>query len=205
MTLKLSGNDLGPRGAAKVVRSMKQANFNMTNLEMYGVRTHLGGQGESSGSSSDDSTISLDGTTTRFEDALLWVLSRNEILRRDTHAAAFQLLRRSRALLLKPRQTNEDGAGGPPFHIQSLPTELQLHILSLTVDTLSTNQRIRIFRFASDPATLPGLLPDLRKTQSEGVPEHVLLGKSSAPFTLSPRDASRARWLQTVGCDLYER
>ena len=92
----------------------------------------------------------------------------------------------------------------PQTHIQSLPTELQLYILSLTVGTLSTNQRIRIFHFASDPATLPALLPDLRRGQSEGVPESSLLEKISVPFTLSARGVNRTQWLQVVGCDLYE-
>ena len=82
--------------------------------------------------------------------------------------------------------------------------ELQLHILSLTVATLSTNQRIRIFQFASDPTTLPAVLPDLRRRQSERIPEASLLEKSSAPFTLSPRDTIRGQWLRVVGCDLYE-
>jgi len=161
---------------------------------MYGVRTHQGGKDDSSESSSSDG----------FEEDLLCALSRNELLQRQTQAAAFRLLQYSRALLLKPRRMNGGEACRPPFHIQSLPTELQLHILSLTVDTLSTNQRIRIFQFASDSTTLPAILPDLRRKQSEGMPETSLLEKSSAPFTLSSRDANRVRWLRAVGCDLYE-
>lgn len=192
-TLKLSGNNIGARGAMEIVRAIMQANFNIMGLEMYGVRTHQGGQ--------DDSD---EGATIHFEGDLRYALSRNELLQRHTHAAAFQLLQYSRALLLKPRRMGEDEASRPPFHIQSLPAELQLCILSLTVDTLSTNQRIRIFHFASDPTTLPAILPDLRRRQSEGVSEPGLLEKSSAPFTLSPRDANRTQWLQAVGCDLYE-
>lgn len=177
----------------------------MTTLEMYGVRAHQGGQGDSGGSSSGDSTVTLNGAATRFEVGLQSALSRNELLQRRTHAAAFGLLRYSRALLLKPRKTNKDETERPSFHIQSLPTELQLHILSFTVDILSPNQRIRIFQFASDPTTLPAILPSLRRRQAAGVSSELgLLEKSSAPFTLSPRDANRARWLQTVGCDIYE-
>ena len=172
-----------------------QANFNIFSLEMYGVRTHQGGQDDSS----EDTTSSDD-----FEEDLQCALVRNEILQRHTHAAAFRLLQYSRALLLKPRRAKEGETSRPQFHIQSLPTELQLHILSLTVDTLSTNQRIRIFQFASDPVTLPAVLPDLRRRQSEGVPEPNLLEKSSAPFTLSARGVNRTQWLQAVGCDLYE-
>lgn len=174
-----------------------QANFNMLSLEMYGVRTHQGGQLEDD--SDEDTTLS-----DNFEEDLQCALVRNEILQRHTHAAAFRLLRYSRALLLKPRWTDEDETSRPQPHIQSLPTELQLYILSLTIDTLSTNQRIRIFNFASDPATLPVILPDLRQRQSEGVPESSLLEKSSAPFTLSARGVNRTQWLQVVGCDLYE-
>ena len=203
-TLKLSGNDLSSRGAARIVRSMKLANFNLTNVEMYGIRTLQGVREDSGEGSSGDGSVPLHGGTVRFGEAMKWVLSRNELLQRNAHKAALQLLRYSRALLLKPRQTNGDDTRIPPFHIQSLPTELQLQILSLTVDGLSTNQRIRIFRFASDLATLPPLLPDLRRRGSEEMPGLGLLEKSSAPVTLSPRDANRSQWLQTVGCDIYE-
>ena len=200
--LKLSGNNLTQRGAARIVRSM-QANFNLTSMEMYGIRTLQGDQEDSGEGSSGDGSVTIHGETTRFAIAMRWVLSRNELLRKDAQAEALQLLRYSRALLLEPRRTNEDKVRRPPFHIQSLPTELQLHILSLTVDTLSANQRIRIFRFASDLTTLPPLLPDLRM-EPEEVPELDLLEKNSAPVTLSPRDTNRAQWLQTVGCDIYE-
>ena len=183
-----------------------RANFNIVNVEMYGVRTrtYQGGQDDSSeGYSSDSSSIPL-GTAIRFEEDLRYTLTRNEVLQRNTHAAAFRLLRYSRALLLKPRGENEREATSTPFRLQSLPMEVQLHILSLAVDTLSANQRIRIFQFASDPNTLPEILPDLRRRQSEGIPGSSLLKKSSTPFTLSPRDANRTQWLRVVGCDLYE-
>jgi len=192
------------RGATKVVRSVGRANFNLLNLEMYGVRTHQGGQDSSSEGGSSDSSIALHGATTKFEEVLRYALARNDFLQRHTHAEAFRLLQYSRALLLRSRRTDEDEASRPQFHIQSLPTELQLYILSLTVHTLSANQRIRVFQFASDPTTLPTILPDLRRKQSEEAPGPSLLEKSSAPFTLSPRGANRVRWLQAVGCDLYE-
>ena len=202
--LKLSGNNLTARGAARIVRSMQQANFNLTSMEMYGIRTLQAGQEDSGEGSSGDGSVTLHGETTRFAIAMRWVLSRNEVLQKETRAAALRLLQYSRALLLKPGRTNEGKARRPPFHIQSLPTELQLQILSLTVDTLSANQRIRIFRFASDLTTLPPLLPDLLRRESEEVPELDLLEKSSAPVTLSPRDVNRTQWLQAVGCDIYE-
>jgi hypothetical protein len=200
-TLKLSGNSLSVRGASRVVRQIKRTNFNITNLDMYGVRTHLGGQDDSSEGTSSDSDNSE--MAIKFEEDLRHTLTRNDLLQRHTHASAFRLLRYSRALLLKPRR-NEDEASRTPLHIQHLPTELQLHILSLTVDGLSANQRIRIFQFASDPNTLPEILPNLRRRQSEGIPGPSLREKSIAPFTLSPRDVNRTQWLRTVGCDLYE-
>lgn len=203
VTLKLNGNDLSAQGVSKVVECIKRANFNIVNLEMYGARTGQGGQDDPSEDSSDNDSSPPNRTAMRFEESLRHSLVRNELLQRHTHTAAFLLLQYSRALLLKPKKGNEE-AGRSSFHIKSLPTELQLHILSLTVDTLSTNQRIRIFQFASDPYTLPEILPDLRRRQSEGVTKPSLLDKSSAPFTLSPRDANRTRWLQAVGCDLYE-
>lgn len=204
-TLKLSGNSLGPRGASKIARRIKRDNFNIMNLEMYGVRSHQGGRDvESSESSSGSSSGVFHSSATSFEEDLQYTLTRNELLQRHTRAAALRLLRYSRALLLKPRRSNEDEGSRSPFHIQSLPAELQLQILSFTVDTLSTNQCIRIFKFASDSNTLPTLLPDLRQGSSGGIPEPSLLERSSAPFTLSPRDANRTQWLQNVGCDLYE-
>lgn len=207
-TLKLSGNNLGVRGASKIVRRIKQANFNIVNLEMYGVRTHIqqAGQGDPSEGDSGDSSSAprSHSSAIRFEEDLRYTLTRNEVLQRSTHTAAFLLLRYSRTLLLKPRGENEHESIRAPFHIQSLPTELQLHILSLTVDTLSANQRIRIFQFATDYNTFPEILPDLRRRQSEGFPVSNLLKKSSSPFTLSPRDANRTQWLRVVGCDLYE-
>lgn len=209
-TLKLSGNNLGVRGALKIVRWINRANFNIVNLEMYGVRTHQGGQGDQgdqSDSSEDDSSkisIAPPGTAIRFEEDLQSILTRNQVLQSNTHTAAFRLLRYSRVLLLKPRGKNERMVTRNPLRIQSLPTELQLYILSLTVDTLSAYQHIRIFQFASDPNTLPEIFPDLRRRQSEGIPGPSLLKKSSSPFTLSPRDANRTQWLRAVGCDLYE-
>lgn len=205
-TLKLSGNNLSARGAWKITQGIKRANFNILNVEMYGVRTrsYQGDQEDSSEGDSSNISSAQHGTAIRFEDDLRSTLTRNEVLQRSTHAAAFRLLRYSRTLLLKPRGASEHESTRSPFHLQSLPTELQLHILSLTVDTLSTNQRLRIFQFASDLNTLPEILPDLRRRQSEGTPGLSLLKKSSTPFTLSPRDANRTQWLRTVGCDLYE-
>ena len=195
MTLRLSGNNISAGGAARVARSIMQANFNVLNLEMYGVRIHQGGQDDSS-----DEATSGDG----FEEGLRYALVRNDLLQRQTQAAACRLLQYSRAVLLRPRRTNDGGIDRRQSHIQSLPAELQLDILSFTVDTLSTSQRIRIFQFASDPTTLPAILPDLRRRQSDGTLEPSLLEKSSVPFTLPARSANRTQWLQAVGCDLYE-
>ncbi|KAM5543498.1 hypothetical protein V8D89_002749 [Ganoderma adspersum] len=47
------------------------------------------------------------------------------------------------------------------FPFTQLPTELQLYTLSFLAPILSNAQRIRIFTFASDPSTLPPLLPSL--------------------------------------------
>ena len=54
-----------------------------------------------------------------------------------------------------------NGSDAPSFPFMKLPTELQLHILSFLAPTLSTAQRLRIFAYASSPATLPTLLPCL--------------------------------------------
>ncbi|PIL23162.1 hypothetical protein GSI_14471 [Ganoderma sinense ZZ0214-1] len=52
-------------------------------------------------------------------------------------------------------------AEASPFPFVHLPTELQLYTLSFLAPILSNAQRIRIFTFASDPSTLPPLLPSL--------------------------------------------
>lgn len=48
----------------------------------------------------------------------------------------------------------------------SLPIELQLYILSFLAPILSPAQRIRIYRYASNPLTLPRLLPCLPSTNA---------------------------------------
>ncbi|TBU21464.1 hypothetical protein BD309DRAFT_929998 [Dichomitus squalens] len=62
-------------------------------------------------------------------------------------------------LSLVPSATTGSEAVAFPF--LKLPTELQLYTLSFLAPILSVAQRIRIFTYASDPSTLPALLPCL--------------------------------------------
>ena len=62
-------------------------------------------------------------------------------------------------LTLSPSGTSATNVEAFPF--QQLPTELQLYSLSFLAPILSNAQRIRVFTFASDPSTLPPLLPSL--------------------------------------------
>ncbi|KAI1783310.1 hypothetical protein LXA43DRAFT_931483 [Ganoderma leucocontextum] len=62
-------------------------------------------------------------------------------------------------LALSPPSTPAAKVEAFPF--LQLPTELQLYTLSFLAPILSNAQRIRIFTYASDPSTLPPLLPCL--------------------------------------------
>jgi len=80
----------------------------------------------------------------------------------------------------------------PSFPFTRLPTEIQLSVLSHLAPLLSTAQRLRIFEYASDKATLPTLrlcLPSSQslasRRRSNCIPDPTILGFGLAPGGIS--------------------
>lgn len=107
----------------------------------------------------------------------------------------------------------------PSFAFRGLPIELQYHILSCLAPNLSTRQLIRIFNYASSPATLPSLklglafpdthpcVSDPTATMMNGAPAcsgdpRTCLGPGKS--LICGREEKRTWWLERVGCERYE-
>jgi hypothetical protein len=120
-------------------------------------------------------------------------LARNIYLKRGVIDQSLRLLRYSRQFLWQNSPRNTEISFGPPcadacecspesqpttrndsdtndphpsFPYTRLPTEIQLSVLSHLAPLLSTAQRLRIFEYASDKATLPSLRLCLPSSQS---------------------------------------
>jgi hypothetical protein len=154
-----------------------------------------------------------------LEKKLKNTLARNIYLKRRVIDQSLRLLRYSRQLLWQnsPRNTETsfapvcaDACEGSPvsqpttrndsdindphpsFPFMRLPTEIQLSVLSHLAPLLSTAQRLRIFEYASDKATLPTLrlclpssqsLPSRRR--SNCIPDPTILGFGLASSGIS--------------------
>ncbi|KAH7928635.1 hypothetical protein BV22DRAFT_1126441 [Leucogyrophana mollusca] len=241
-TLKCSANSLGIRGVWQVIRAVQRGNWSLTKLEMYA--NHLAGPQDAE--EEDLSEESADGEPLiretedawkESEHALHMAIRRNANMKRETEKEALNLLRYSRPLLVRPKSVPASAPSLPPspptdssclFPFHALPVELKLHILALLTQTLSSAQRTRIYNYASDPLTLPPLLPALRRDASRGCladPSNFLgasigfevlgatsTGKGCADgkcmgignSLLCRREEERTRFLETVGCRVYE-
>ncbi|KAJ7139394.1 hypothetical protein C8R44DRAFT_693839 [Mycena epipterygia] len=251
-TLKCNGNTLGFRAVKSIIRAIERHNFSLLTVELYS--NHLAGPVSSDNTSEDDDDdegagpASLDAW--KANDAhIRRVLLRNAHLKRETEKEALQLLRYARPLLLwnpanvpstrcndcsyieLPGQiASETVLEHPPnqgFAFRSLPTELQLYIISFLAPTLSPAQRIRIYNYASSPATLPraGLcLPGLPGRASSSM--QCVLDPASMPFGISSggaaqgcaggkcagslnsvlchKEQQRVEWLRAIGCSSYD-
>ncbi|KZT37461.1 RNI-like protein [Sistotremastrum suecicum HHB10207 ss-3] len=154
------------------------------------------------------------------------ILRRNMYLNGAVSNEALALLPVARCLLL-PSASSSAGSVwrllSPrpvrPFHFRGLPIELQYHILSCLAPNLSARQAIRIFNYASSPATLPSLelglafpdthpcVSDPTATMMSGVPAcsgdpRTCLGPGKS--LICGREEKRTWWLERVGCDRYE-
>ena len=241
--LRANGNRLGPRGARAIVRAIHRHNFTLGKLELYANGLFDPNADESGETSASDD----EGSRPLWQDSereLARALQRNRLLREDTEREALNLLRYARAVLLKPRSpaclstsralvplamASVDGPATLPFRFTSLPTELQLHILSFLAPTLSTAQRIRICAYASSAATLPPLLPTLtsrgnlpdpstlpfggvpmgigmllRKRKGFASNDGVVTGSKYAAPGGGKKAEERARWLTMMRCDAFE-
>jgi len=173
------------------------------------------------------------------ERALHRVLMRNGYWKRQTEKEGLILLRYSRPLLMRskssPLTTSPSRPTSPPlrtatslFPFYALPNELKLYILELLAPSLSSAQRMRIYNYASDPSTLPCLLPTLRRDSGKGclADPSTLLGSSVGFQVISPngggqrcvdgkcmgarnsllcrREEERNKFLEAMGCCAYE-
>ncbi|KAF7306321.1 UvrD-like helicase ATP-binding domain-containing protein [Mycena indigotica] len=163
--LKCNGNSLGFRAIKAIVRAVERHNFTIVTLEMYSNQATT--EPVNSDNTEDDEEDQDDGAGPSSVGLDAWkandasirrVLLRNSHLKRVTEKDALCLLRYSRPLLL-PRQMPDAVPPTEPspsgFAFRSLPTELQLYIMSFFAPSLSPAQRIRIYTYASSSATLP--------------------------------------------------
>lgn len=145
-------------------------------------------------------------------------LARNSVLANNVHEEALRLLRISRPVLLRRRNvlpsasspSDDDKTLSSSTTIISLPSELIFYILSIHAGSfLSPAQRIRIFRYAEDPATLPPdprVLPPLPIQKSAPLRRNLAMFSRCDPFGTPPgTDEKRQEWLITVGCAFFER
>ncbi|KAJ7237476.1 hypothetical protein B0H12DRAFT_1138922 [Mycena haematopus] len=229
-TLKCNGNTLGFRAVKSIIRAIERHNFTLSTVELYS--NHLVGPVGSDNTSDEDDDeenggpASLDAWKT--SDALIRrVLLRNTHLKRETEKEALQLLRYARSRCgdcscvdVPNAAASEPTSKHTQFAFRSLPTELQLYIMSFLAPTLSPAQRIRIYNYASSPATLPriGLCLPGRTSSTACV-----LDPASMPFGMSSsggcsggkcagslnsvvchKEQQRGEWLTAVGCSAYD-
>lgn len=231
-TLKCSGNNLGLKGVWEVIHAIEMGNWSLMNVEVYANQLAateiLNDNSPIQQSSSSETEVSWKDA----ERALHRVLHRrNAYWKRQVEMDALSLLKYSRTLILRPKASLSSADRHPmsdlvsesfPFH--NLPTELRLQILAVLAPSLSCAQRTRIYDYATDPSTLPPLLPRLRRDISYGCvadPSRAL--GASVGFTLHSsgscaegkcmgtgnslvcrREAERNRFLEAVGCCAYE-
>lgn len=185
-TFKCNANTLGARGVNSIIQAIESHNYMLLTVELYSNQLSPSDLASLSETDNDE----RDPNTWRSSDRYLKrVLERNKYLKRETEEGALRLLRYARPVLLhyspeagsistsdippcssSPSEAPRPSSKTPtPSKSTALPTEIQHHILSFFAPSLSSAQRIRIYRYASDPTTLPQLLPCLpsSRTQSQ--------------------------------------
>jgi len=227
-SLRASANKLGIRGVEEIVSAVERHNWMLSKIDLFANWINDG----------DDADMGVnEGVPTAqrlrmwktLEDRLKNVVTRNDLARRQTEREALALLRYSRAVLLHSTTVSSPARDvpTPSVPIPDLPMELRLHILSSFAPSLSTAQRIRVFNYASDPSTLPQLLPTLYS--SNCLPDLSSLTFGIGGFSINPassfgrgdgcsdgtcmgsgnvmscrRDLERVRWLAELKCNVYE-
>ncbi|KAJ7051171.1 RNI-like protein [Mycena amicta] len=235
-TLKCNGNSLGFRAVRSIVRAIERHNYTILTLEMYS--NHAVAGPTSSDNTEDDEEEQEEGASAGLDawkanDAhIRRVLLRNSHLKRVTEKDALCLLRHARPLLLF-RQTQTDScssfeataatrSSNSSFAFRSLPTELQLYIMSFLAPSLSPAQRIRIYTYASSPTTLPRTTLCLPGFPIKGT-SMCILDPAMMPFgsggggcagghcagtggksVVCHKEGQRAEWLKAVGCSAYD-
>ncbi|KAJ7037375.1 RNI-like protein [Mycena alexandri] len=248
-TLKCNGNTLGFRAVRSIVRAIERHNFTLLTVELYS--NNLAGPVSSDNTSEDDNDEESGGPASldawkASEAQIMRILLRNAHLKRETEKDALQLLRYSRPLLLPrsgrassqsrcsdcscgeapptvaPPPITPDASTSQCFAFRSLPTELQLYIMSFLAPTLSPAQRIRIYTFASSHATLPRAGLCLPAFPGRAASNQCVLDPASMPFGISSggcaggkcagslnsvlchKEQQRGEWLAVVGCSAYD-
>ena len=110
-------------------------------------------------------------------------MTRNDLLKRRAAKEAVRLLPYARALLMTTSTSSLSSSptsSSSSFPFPSLPIELQRYILSFLAPSLSATQFAHVLSYASDPTTLPQLLPSLNSGH------HCMPDPSSMPF-IHPR------------------
>ncbi|KAG9313439.1 hypothetical protein JVU11DRAFT_5761 [Chiua virens] len=246
-TFKSSGNSLGVNGVWEIVRAIERGNWGITKVEIYANQLipspALPDTGRLITQQPSDADISSDPETEDgmrdAERALQRVLMRNNYWKRQTEKEALILLRYSRPSLMRSKSSVITGTPSRPtspplrtatslFPFYALPIELKLYILGLLAPSLSSAQRMHIYNYASDPSTLPSLLPPLRRDPGKGclADPSSLLGSSVGFQVNSPngegqrcadgkcmgagnsvlcrREEDRNRFFEAMGCCAYE-
>ncbi|KAF8438111.1 hypothetical protein L210DRAFT_2306097 [Boletus edulis BED1] len=168
---KCNGNSLGVSGVWEIVRAIERGNWSITKVEVHA------NQLVPSANLADTETADAMRDAER---ALHRIMMRNSYWKRQTEREALILLRHSRPLLMRPKSSSIIRSRSPPlrtatslFPFYALPNELKLYILGSLTPSLSSRQRMRIYNYASDPSTLPCLLPPLRHDPAK-LPGHQL-------------------------------
>ncbi|KXN89553.1 hypothetical protein AN958_05420 [Leucoagaricus sp. SymC.cos] len=170
--LRCNGNSLGLRGIKPIVRAIERQNYSLRNIEFYANQL----QNEETDSGSTSTSEEEEGNrkiTLKRNDIQTWkgcealvktILLRNTHLKREVNKQSVILLRYARPLLLlgqRRQNLPENTATERQTQLQSLPLELQHHILYFLAPSLSSSQRTRVFDYATSVKTLPQLLPSL--------------------------------------------
>ncbi|KAG0697589.1 hypothetical protein DFH29DRAFT_945339 [Suillus ampliporus] len=231
-TLKCSGNSLGIKGVWEVIHAIEMGNWSLMNVEVYA--NQIAGTEIPNEDSPIQQSELLPSSETEVswkdaERALHRVLHRrNAYWKRQTEKEALNLLKYSRTLIFRSKASlssaDQQNLASEVFPFHYLPMELRLQILAVLAPSLSCAQRTRIYDYATNPSTLPPLLPRLQRDIGHGCvadPSRPL--GASVGFTLYSsggcaegkcmgtgnslvcrREAERTRFLEGVGCRAYE-
>ena len=213
---KCNGNLLGWSGVRSIVEAVRDNNYSLTTLELHS--NHL--LDETTDETGANQQISGDAWKECLQSIEL-VVTRNELLCRDTRRQALQLLRYARAILLHPKSIcvepkqfpetapNAANVKQSSLSFGDLPLEVQLYILSFISPILSARQLSNIFDYAATLSTLPSLLPQQltgSTTSWRGAMYHGYSSGRRAGQILNSvgsRDGE-GLFLTAVGCTTYE-
>lgn len=180
--LHASSNNMGYKGVRALARAVQHC-WTMEKMDVYGNDIEADEQDDSE---SDDEW----GGWQTLRDDVKNIVARNVFLKSQTAREALTLLKYSR-LMLQPLPSPETASSctdcdcvpvtpqntqSPPSTspLHALPVEIQLAILSQLAPTLSTQQRLRVFAFATDMRTLPSLrlcLPASKSSATQCLPD----------------------------------